>query len=386
MPVTFEEAPVLETKVPRFSLEEEVAVQADPLETETLVLDSPVDMHVHFRQGAMLDLVAPMTAQSFAGALIMPNIMDDSGVPILTNTHAILAYYEEIMSSLQNHGVEKFEPYMTLFMRQEGYKFEDLQQLKQIGIIGSKYYPRGMTTNSHHGVFDWKSPKVVDTFKAMADLDLALLVHPETDGFVLHRERDFLDVIRWWHKEVPSLRIVVEHITTADAVSLIQNDTSEKVTATITAHHLMITLNDVVGGLMMPHNFCKPIAKMEEDKAALRTAAFSGSESYCLGTDSAPHPRHKKECCGCAAGCFTAPIALQLLAGEFLAETTKKNYQKFVCYNARSIYGINPPEKKVTLQRKDFEVPEKYTNGRMDAGRIEVVPFKAGETLEWSLK
>jgi dihydroorotase len=208
----------------------------------------------------------------------------------------------------------------------------------------------------------------------MEELGIPLMVHGETHGFVMDREGEFLAIYRHLAAAFPKLRITMEHITTAAAVALL--DEFENLFATVTLQHLLITLDDVAGGMLRPHLFCKPIAKRPEDREALLAAALCGHPKLMFGSDSAPHPREKKECCGCAAGVFTAPIALQALADLFTSNGAADKLQGFVSDKARAIHGIEAPAKRVRLERRDFTVPASYGG---------VIPMFAGETIPWSL-
>ena len=326
-----------------------------------ITLHSPLDMHLHFRQDAMLRHVAPLSAETFAGGVIMPNLL-----PPVDNLERLLWYTDEVKGAVAGHD---FEPYMTLFFRD--YTPEELEAAKP-HIIGIKLYPAGATTNSEAGVQEIGAMDHV--FKAMEELGIPLLVHGETHGFVMDREREFGKVYRHLAETYPKLRITMEHITTADSVKLL--DEFENLFATVTAHHLVITLDDVVGGLMNPHLFCKPIAKRPEDREALLQAALSAHPKLMHGSDSAPHPIDKKECPGCAAGVFTAPILLPLLAELFDKHSALDNLQAFTSDNAQRIYGVKPPTKTVRLAKETMTIPDRYG---------EVVPMWAGRQLSWSV-
>jgi len=196
--------------------------------------------------------------------------------------------------------------------------------------------------------------------KYLEELEIPLMVHGETHGFVMDREKLFLPIFENLAQKFPKLKIIMEHITTADAVSLLDNYAN--IYATVTLHHLIITLDDLAGGLLRPHLFCKPIPKRPEDRAALLNAAINAHPKLMFGSDSAPHPIHKKEACGCAAGIFTAPIALQALVELFEKHQALPNLQAFVSDNAQRIYDIKPPQKSVTLAAKPFKVPRMYGN------------------------
>src|SRR5262245_1000077 len=319
-----------------------------------LQLDTPLDMHLHVRDGAMLALVAPLSAASFAGAVIMPNL-----VPPVDSLERLEQYRAEVLAAA---GERAFEPYMTLFFR--SYTEAELAAAKPY-IIGVKLYPAGVTTNSAAGVADLAA--IEPTLAHMQQLGIPLLVHGDTYGFVVDREAEFLPIYARLARAFPRLTMIMEHITTRQAVELLEHH--DNLFATITLHHLMITLDDVAGGLLSPHLFCKPIAKRPEDRDALLTAALCAHPKVMFGSDSAPHPRHSKESAGCAAGVFSAPVALPLLAQLFEQHDALEYLQAFVSDNARRIYGITPPQKIVRLERAAWRVPERYSD---------VVPFWAG--------
>ena len=332
------------------------------MRTHTLLM--PLDMHLHLRDGVMLENVAPLTAYSFSGAIIMPNL-----VPPVSTLDDVKAYRQRIMAAVPN---DYFEPYMTLF-----YKNYDKAFLESVvdDITAIKLYPAGITTNSEGGVSSFDIEDMRETLEAMSELEIPLCVHGETDGFVMDREAEFMTIYEALATSFPDLKIIMEHITTKDAVDML--DKHENLYATITVHHLLITLDDVVGGMMMPHHFCKPIAKRPEDLDALLSVALNAHPKVMFGSDSAPHPQSKKESCGCAAGVFTAPIALQLLCEIFDQYGKLDNLQEFVSDNAQRIYGICPEFKEVVLEERPFEVPAHYAN---------VVPMYAGETIGWAIE
>lgn len=336
--------------------------------SKTLTLQSPLDMHLHLRDDEMLKLVAPLTAQTFAGALIMPNL-----VPPVTTKEALLSYKKRINDAKQ---YADFEPYVTLFFQEYDYNF--LKEVKE-DIIGIKLYPAGITTNSEGGVAAIDANALRPTLEAMSELKIPLCIHGETNGFVMDREKEFVPVYEVLAKEFPDLKIIMEHITTKESVDLL--DKYDNLYATITLHHLLITLDDVAGGMLQPHLFCKPIAKRYEDRDALLKVALEGHLKVMFGSDSAPHPKHKKECCGCAAGVFTAPIALQVLAQLFEQNNALENLEKFVTLNAQKIYEIKPMAKTITLVKEESMVPEIY-----EGFGENVVPMYAGEKLSWSLQ
>jgi dihydroorotase len=332
------------------------------MKTHTLLM--PLDMHLHLRDAVMLENVAPLTAYSFSGAIVMPNL-----VPPVANLEDIIAYKERIIAAVPN---DYFEPYMTLF-----YKNYDKVFLESVAgeITAIKLYPAGITTNSEGGVSSFDIEEMRPTLEAMSEMQIPLCVHGETDGFVMDREAEFMSIYELLATNFPNLKIIMEHITTKEAVAML--DKYENLYATITVHHLLLTLDDVVGGMMMPHNFCKPIAKRPEDLDALLTVALQAHPKVMFGSDSAPHPKDKKESCGCAAGVFTAPIALQLLCEIFEQYDKLDNLQAFVSDNAQNIYGICPEFKEVILEKRPFVIPENY-NG--------VVPLYAGNAINWAIE
>jgi len=329
-----------------------------------LQLTSPLDMHLHLRQDDMLKVVAPLSSKSFSGGLIMPNT-----TPPITTKEQVINYKKEILSAING---DEFIPYMSLFFKND-YDYEFLKDIKD-EILSIKLYPAGITTNSEGGVSSIDVDSLKPMLEAMSELEIPLCIHGETDGFVMDREAEFIPIYRALAKAFPKLKIIMEHITTKEAALAVEE--FENLFATITLHHLYITLDDVAGGLLQPHLFCKPIAKRPEDKEALLNLALNANCKVMFGSDSAPHPRSAKEAPGCAAGVFTAPIALQALAELFERYDKLHNLQKFVSDNAVDIYGLKPLDKVVTLQKDEFIVPSSYEN---------VVPFMANQKLSWTI-
>ena len=331
----------------------------------SITLKSPLDMHLHLRDDDMLKIVAPLSAKTFSAGIIMPNL-----VPSVTTIEAVKAYKQRIKDAI---GTEEFEPLMTLFFKND-YSYEFLKEAKE-HISAIKLYPSGVTTNSAGGVSSMDIEELRSTFEIMSELEIPLCVHGETNGFVMDRETEFGSVYEQFAINFPKLKIIMEHITTKNSVDLL--DKHENLYATITVQHLYITLDDVAGGMLKPHLFCKPIAKRYEDREALLGVALSGHPKVMFGSDSAPHPTHKKECCGCAAGVFTAPIALAALASLFDTNDALQNLQAFVSDNAQRVYCYKAQEKEIKLIKEPFIVQVSYGD---------VVPMFAGETLPWSIK
>lgn len=324
-------------------------------------IKSPLDMHLHLREGAMMERVTPLTAEHFAGAVIMPNL-----VPPVDNLERLRIYRDQINAA---KGDTVFDPLMMLFFR--NYTEAELAAARE-HIFGIKLYPAGATTNSEAGVKELGA--VEGTFKLMEEMGIPLMIHGETHGFVMDREKEFLASYEYLARKFPKLKITMEHITTRDAVEML--DRYENLHATVTLHHLIITLNDVAGGMLQPHLFCKPIAKRPEDREALLAAALQAHPKLMFGSDSAPHPVSKKECCGCAAGLFTAPVCLPTLVELFEKHHALDNLQAFVSGNAQRIHKFTPAAKTVKLEKTGMRVPDSYGD---------VVPYRAGETIPWAV-
>lgn len=330
----------------------------------TITLKSPLDMHLHLRDGEMLEQIAKCSSDSFAGGLIMPNL-----VPPVTTLDELIAYKNRINKATNDNS---FKPYMTLFYKPEyNYDF-----LKSFGdeLTAVKLYPAGITTNSEGGLSGFDIEVMRGSLEAMSELGIPLCVHGETNGFVMDREAEFATIYEMLASSFPKLKIIMEHITTKESVDLLNK--FDNLCATITLHHLLITLDDVAGGMLRPHLFCKPIAKRPHDRDALLKVALDAHPKVMFGSDSAPHPKHAKEACGCAAGVFTAPIALIALVELFEKHDKLDNLERFLSANAINIYGITPLEKTITLEKTPYLVPEKFGD---------VVPMFAGEELSWSL-
>ena len=333
--------------------------------TMSINLTAPLDMHLHLRDEEMLELVAPLSSKTFSAAIIMPNL-----VPPISTKEELISYKNRILKAV---GEDTFTPYMTLFFK-PSYTKVFLESIRN-ELTAIKLYPAGITTNSEGGVAGFDVEELRPTLDAMSELEIPLCVHGETNGFVMDREAEFVSIYEMLASNFPKLKIIMEHITTKESVEAL--DKYDNLYATITLHHLLITLDDVAGGMLQPHLFCKPIAKRPEDKKALRKVALNGHPKVMFGSDSAPHPQHAKESCGCAAGIFTAPIALQVLTELFMEHSTIENLQAFVSDNAKEIYKhLQVPMKTITLEQKTFTVPQKYGT---------VIPMFAGEVLKYSI-
>ena len=340
------------------------------------------DLHVHFRSGDVLRLVLPFTVGQFGRALVMPNTRPK---PILCAADAC-EYKAEILHEVNSMGslfqtATLFEPLMTIQVNADTTP-EIVREARKVGVVAGKIYPEGVTTNSDNGVRDYK--QLFPVFAEMEKVGLALSLHgemPDHDIPGLEKEVRFLEVLERIAPAFPDLRIVLEHITTLQAVECVES-LSVNVAATITVHHLYLTLDHVIGyhrstkGLMQPHNFCKPVAKEESDRIILLSAATSGNPKFFYGGDSAPHPRGGKECADVCAGVFNAPVALPLLAEKFDEEGKLKRLENFVSRFGAEFYGLPLNQESVELTEEEWEVPRCYAG---------VVPFLAGQKLSWKV-
>ena len=340
--------------------------------TDRLTLRRPDDWHVHLRDGPMLEAVARHTARQFARAIVMPNL-----TPPVTSVAAASAYRDRIRAAVP----DGFTPLMTCYLTDDADPDEIARGFAEGVFTAAKLYPANATTNSAHGVTDIAN--IHPALAAMERIGMPLLVHgevtdPEVDIF--DREAVFIDrVMAPLAARFPALKIVFEHITTAEAADFVAAG-GPNIGATITPQHLHINRNAILAGGIRPHMYCLPVAKRERHRLALRKAATSGSPKYFLGTDSAPHAIAAKEtACGCA-GIFNAPYALESYAAVFEEEGALDRLEAFASENGPRFYGLPLNEGTVTLERSATQVPE-----RLELGFTDIVPFHAGEKLRWRL-
>lgn len=338
---------------------------------ETLTIRRPDDWHVHLRDGEMLAMVAPYTARQFARAIVMPNL-----APPITTVAAALTYRDRIRAAVPTGS--GFEPLMTCYLTDHADPEELRRGHEQGAWLGAKLYPAHATTNSAQGVIEVAT--LHPAFETMQRLGVPLLVHgevtdPEIDVF--DREAVFIDrVLAGLVRDFPALKIVFEHITTAEAVAFVEA-AGPPLAATVTPQHLILNRNALFDGGLRPHAYCLPVVKREGHRLALRRAATSGSPKFFLGTDSAPHGVARKEsACGCA-GIFNAAFALEAYATVFEEEGALDRFEGFASEHGARFYGLPLNEGTVTLERAPVAVPA------MIAG---VVPFLAGETLRWRVR
>jgi dihydroorotase len=340
----------------------------------TLTITRPDDWHVHLRDGDQLKDTVRDISRYMGRAIVMPNL-----VPPATCTDTALSYRERIMSA---NPQGNFEPLMVLYLTDKTTPDEIIKAKATGKIVAAKLYPAGATTNSDSGVTSVKN--IYPALKAMQEVGMLLLVHGEvTDSSIdiFDREKVFLDTILGdVVNDFPELKIVLEHITTKDAVEFVVNAPSN-VAATITAHHLLYNRNHMLAGGIRPHYYCLPILKRNIHQQALMAAAISGNKKFFLGTDSAPHYKDKKEAaCGCA-GAYTAHAAIELYAEAFEDAGALDMLEGFASHFGPDFYELPRNTDTITLQRKPWKVPASYT-----LGDSEVVPIKAENTMDWSVK
>lgn len=346
--------------------------------TQHLTIRRPDDMHLHLRDGAIMNAVVPHTSADFSRAIIMPNL-----VPPVTNAEQARAYRERILASVPQGQV--FEPLMTLYLT-EATTVGDIDAGVADGLISAvKLYPAGATTNSNSGVRDFE--KVMPVLERMAFHDLPLLVHGEvtdTDIDIFDREAVFIErILEPLRRRLPQLRIVMEHVTTQNGISFVRSHETG-MAATLTVHHLMLNRNALLVGGVKPHYYCLPVLKREQHRLALVEAAVSGDPRFFLGTDSAPHATHLKEnACGCA-GVFTAPNALACLATVFEAESALERLEAFTSLHGAAFYKLPPNEAQLTLIRADE--PQNWS-AQISAGDNETVTlFDPGFPIYWTVQ
>lgn len=341
---------------------------------QILTIIQPDDWHLHVREGAAMQAVVPATARCFARAIIMPNLK-----PPITTVAQAEAYRRHILDALPSDTT--FNPLMVLYLTDKT-TVEDMQKLKDSEhVYAVKYYPAGATTNSAAGVTDLRN--VWTVLEKMQQLDIPLLIHGEvtvSSVDIFDRERCFIEhILDPILTEFPALRIVMEHITTQEAVEYV-TAMSHNLAATITAHHLLMNRNAIFQGGINPHHYCLPILKREVHREALVRAATSGNPKFFLGTDSAPHPHHAKQAaCGCA-GIYTAPAAIELYAEVFETAGELDKLEGFASIHGADFYQLPHNTQTITLRKASWNMPEYF-----EFGDDKVVPLRAGGKILWQL-
>ena len=341
---------------------------------KTLTFTRPDDWHVHVRTGVILKTVLPHTARQFARAIIMPNLK-----PPVTTVKQALLYRDEILATVPM-GMD-FTPLMTLYLTATTTEAEIKKAAESEHIHAFKLYPAGATTHSDLGVSDIKA--AYPLFEAMEKHGIPLLIHGEVtdaDCDIFDREKVFInrylsDIV----EQFSDLRVVLEHVTTADAVQFVES-ASKNVAATITPQHLLYNRNALFVGGIRPHYYCLPVLKREPHRTALVNAATSGNPKFFLGTDSAPHTTETKEnACGCA-GCFSAPIALELYAEAFESVNAIDKLEGFASFHGADFYRLPRNTGTITLEKTSWEIPAAYTENN-----VSITPLKATERIHWKV-
>ena len=342
-----------------------------------LTIARPDDWHLHLRDGDLLPFTVNETAKTFARALIMPNL-----VPPITNLIDAKNYKQRIMNVLKPN--LSFNPLMTLYLTEKTDPIDVKEGFITGQISAIKLYPAGATTNSQSGVRNFE--KINPVLEIMAEIGCPLCIHGEvTDSNIdiFDREKVFINtVLEKIRSDHPTLKIIMEHITTKDAVDYVSSE-NENLAATITTHHLSINRNDLLSGGIRPHFYCLPVVKREVHRLALLEAVVSGSSNFFLGTDSAPHLDHDKESsCGCA-GCFTATNTLEILAHIFEEQKALSKLELFTSINGAKFYGknINTDKIKIVKRNKPTSFPKKIST---PLGEITV--FKPNFETKWQVQ
>lgn len=355
----------------------------------TITITQPDDWHVHLRDGEIMAQVVQHTAARFARAMVMPNLS-----PPITTAAQALNYREQIIAALPASGdgqssqsiqsiqPSQFSPLMSLYLTDHTTRKEIMDAAAADYIVGCKLYPAATTTNSDQGVT--RISNIMPIFETMAEHGMVLQVHgevsdPQVDIF--DREAVFIEqILAPLQKEIPTLKIILEHVTTKQGVEFVQQ-AGEQVAATITVHHLMFNRNEMFRGGIRPHAYCLPVPKREHHRLALLEAATSGDPSFFAGTDSAPHTRQSKESsCGCA-GIYSAHAALELYAEIFESMNALDKLEGFVSHYGADFYQLKRNTGKLTLKKNPWQVPASYPAGRND----EIIPLHAEQTITWSL-
>jgi dihydroorotase len=340
---------------------------------QEITITRPDDWHVHLRDGDALKTVVPHTAAQFGRAIVMPNLKP----PVTTAAQAV-AYRERIRAAIPQGS--PFQPLMTLYLT-DNLPPDEIRRAKDAGVVAVKLYPAGATTNSDAGVTDLR--KTYKTLEALQREGMPLLVHGEVtspDVDLFDREAVFIDTqLIPLRRDLPELKVVVEHITTKEAAQYVQG-ADRFVGATITAHHLLYNRNAIFLGGIRPHYYCLPVLKRETHRVALVAAATSGSPKFFLGTDSAPHPAHLKEHASGCAGCYTAHAAMELYAEAFDNAGALDRLEAFASFNGADFYGLPRNSGTITLRRESWTPPESYA-----FGQAQLKPLRSGEALPWRL-
>jgi dihydroorotase len=338
-----------------------------------ITITRPDDWHVHVRDGSGLVDVVPHVARQFRRAIIMPNLL-----PPITTVAQAVDYRERVLAAAPSD--TDFEPLMTLYLT-DTLPPAEIRAARAQGVVAAKLYPVGATTNSESGVTNVE--RIVPTLEAMEEEGLLLLLHGEvvsSDVDIFDRETRFLDdVLTPLLRRHPGLRVVLEHISTQEAVEFVKEGPAN-LAATVTAHHLLYNRNDLLVGGIRPHHFCLPVVKRERHRRALLAAATGGDPRFFLGTDSAPHPRDRKETACGAAGCFTSHAAIELYAEAFEQAGALDRLEPFAAFHGADFYGLPRNEGRIRLVKEEHEIPPE-----LPFGDGSLVPLRAGQTIAWRM-
>ncbi|MCQ2760217.1 dihydroorotase [Helicobacter pylori] len=334
-----------------------------------ITLFDPIDAHLHVRENVLLKAVLKYSSEPFSAAVIMPNLSKP-----LIDTPTTLEYEEEILNHSSN-----FKPLMSLYFN-DGLTLEELQRAQEKGIRFLKLYPKGMTTNAQNGTSDLLGEKTLEVLENAQKLGFILCIHAEQAGFCLDKEFLCHSVLETFALSFPKLKIIIEHLSDWRSIALIEKH--DNLYATLTLHHISMTLDDLLGGSLNPHCFCKPLIKTKKDQERLLSLALKAHPKISFGSDSAPHFISKKHSANIPAGIFSAPILLPALCELFEKHNALENLQAFISDNAKKIYTLdNLPSKKARLSKKPFIVP---THTLCLNEKIAIL--RGGETLSWNFQ
>ncbi len=345
---------------------------------DTITLCNPIDMHIHLRQDAMLKAVLPYSTRHFSALLAMPNL-----TPPLIDTQAVIDYKEQILQLVAQDETQSklqgthFIPLIALYIH-DSLNIDMLQQAHAAGIKILKLYPKGATTNAENGVSEVLSKHLLTLLEEAQNLNMILSIHGESMGFSMQREQEFLQIFSELACMFPRLKIIIEHLSDRHSLECIHK--YPNLYGTITLHHMLLTLDDIVGGKLNPFMFCKPIVKTPADRDAILEAGLSGDSKISFGSDSAPHTIQAKY--EGAAGIFSAPILLEALCTLFAKHKKLENLSQFISLNAQKIYNINLPfTKEIILKRKTFTFGKNITT---ECGNVAV--FMGDSPLDYSVQ
>ncbi len=355
------------------------------------LIEMPFDGHHHGRQGQQATDIMPIVSAYCGGGIFFGNIRMDKpplpGMsvppPVLTGEDAVW-YNAHLRERLPVEERGQFDVRTPICVTNDFTTPDTIRDARRLGCDAGKAYPakppedasETVTTNSEYGVYDYRSEKMQDNWAAMEEYDVAACLHLEKHGaFCMDRETEALDDLVWLHRRFPGLRITMEHVTTAAGIACIES-LGYNVRGGITPGGLFLTLDDVVGGFLKPHNFCKPVAKRREDRKAIQQAVLSGSRKFFLGTDSAPHPKDKKENENGCAGIYSAPVIIPLLRAFFGKHDRLDLLNPFVARIGPEHYGFSPYRGHLRIVRERWEVPAEMHG---------VVPFMHGQFLDYKV-